>query len=231
MIERERIAAKVRALRAKTVENGCTEDEAVAAAAKAAELLARYNLTLDEVEIRASPLGRQRSHHDDAVGERLWKIAAALSTLTGAVYWASPAGVHPVEINFFGFRHEVEVARYLLDICARAMRQEQRALAAQYSLATPSFRRRKINPFLDGMADRLHRRILDLRPRGHGLVLVRSEIISVGLKEAGITTRRRGARPSMDAEAAYADGVRAGDRVALNQGLTGPARPSARALR
>ncbi|MFN3584870.1 hypothetical protein [Phenylobacterium sp.] len=32
MTEREKIAAKIRALRAKTVENGCTEAEALAAA-------------------------------------------------------------------------------------------------------------------------------------------------------------------------------------------------------
>jgi hypothetical protein len=31
MTEREKIAARIRALLAKTVENGCTEDEAIAA--------------------------------------------------------------------------------------------------------------------------------------------------------------------------------------------------------
>lgn len=45
--EREKIAAKIRALRAKTVENGCTEAEALSAAEMLAKLLAQYNMTLD----------------------------------------------------------------------------------------------------------------------------------------------------------------------------------------
>ena len=44
MNERSKIAARIRALLAKTVENGCTEAEALSAAAKVAELLDRHDL-------------------------------------------------------------------------------------------------------------------------------------------------------------------------------------------
>src|SRR5690348_10094891 len=49
------LKARIQALRAKTIENGCTESEALAAAAKVAELLDRYDLSLSDIEIRAAP--------------------------------------------------------------------------------------------------------------------------------------------------------------------------------
>ncbi len=42
-------------MRAKTTDNGCTEAEALLAAAKVAELLDRYDLSLTDVEIREAP--------------------------------------------------------------------------------------------------------------------------------------------------------------------------------
>ena len=41
---------KIKALRNKTTENGCTPEEAASAAAKAAELMAEYDLTDEDVE-------------------------------------------------------------------------------------------------------------------------------------------------------------------------------------
>lgn len=222
MTEREKIAARIRALLAKTTENGCTEDEAISAAAKAAEMLARYNLTVDEVEMRASPFQKHQEQHTDTVGERLWKVADAVAYLTEATYWVSRAGVYPIEISFFGFEHEVAVARYLLEICARSMRQEAGRLERQYGLLVPAARRRKVTPFLDGMADRLRTRIRALKPAtppGTGLVVLRGALMRQAMLDAGIQTDQMRARGSREHEPGYLDGVRAGDRVALNRGL------------
>lgn len=224
--EREQLAAKIRALRAKTVANGCTEDEAIAAAAKVAELLARYNMTVDEAELRASPFERHTEAHEDLVGERLWKTAAAIAELTSARYWVSRPGVSPVEINFFGFAHEVDVARYLLEICAGAMRREQRRLQQETRLFRAAIQRRRILPFLDGMADRLHRRILALkppRPTGSGLVAAHDSLIEAAMP---VSLGARATRSSRDFEDSYRDGLRAADGVALNRGLTSGARAS-----
>ena len=48
----DRVLARIQALRAKTVDRGCTEQEALAAAGKVAELLDRYGLSLSEVELK-----------------------------------------------------------------------------------------------------------------------------------------------------------------------------------
>ena len=229
MTEREKIAARIRALRAKTVDNGCTEDEAITAAEKVAEMLARYNMTVDEAELRSSPFERHQEQHEDEIGERLWKVADGISFLTGAQYWTSRRGVFPIEVNFFGFAHEVDVARYLLEICARAMRQEHARLKSQFALLTSVAQRRKIIPFLDGMADRLRQRIRALKPAaptGTGLVVVRNSLIAAALADAGIETESANARSSRNFEPSYAEGRHAADRVALNRGLGGGDRPA-----
>ncbi|WP_084570574.1 DUF2786 domain-containing protein [Methylosinus sp. PW1] len=53
--ELARVLQRIQALRAKTVEQGCTEQEALASARKVAELLDRYGLTLGEIEMRERP--------------------------------------------------------------------------------------------------------------------------------------------------------------------------------
>jgi hypothetical protein len=224
MNEREKIAAIIRALRAKTVENGCTEDEAIAAAAKIVELLARYNLTVDEVEMRASPFKKHKEVHYDPVGERVWKPAVAIAKLTGCTTWKSGPGVHPAEIYFFGFEHEVEIAKYLLEVCAGAMRREQDKILVNYRRLAPAMQRRRVAPFLDGMADRLYRRILELippTPTGTGLVVLRNALLAKALKDTGVALKKTNARPSLDYDPAYGAGRRAADKVALNPALGG----------
>lgn len=223
MKNRDKIAATIRALLAKTVANGCTEDEAVAAAAKAAELLERYNLSLDEVELRETPFTRHDAQHDDEVGERLWKVADGIAHLTGCRYWVTPPGAR-VQVSFFGFAHEVEIAGYLLEICARAMRQQEAQLNRQFALLVPARRRRKILPFLDGMADRLGERIRELKPpapTGTGIVVVRDALLNAAMKDIGVSLVDRSTRGSRDFEDTYLHGRAAADRVALNRGMTG----------
>jgi hypothetical protein len=49
------LKTRIQALRAKTIDNGCTESEALSAAAKVAELLDRYDLSLSDIELREAP--------------------------------------------------------------------------------------------------------------------------------------------------------------------------------
>src|SRR3712207_9512789 len=49
------LVQRIQAWRAKTVEQGCTEQEALAAAEKVAELLDRHGLSLSELELRQQP--------------------------------------------------------------------------------------------------------------------------------------------------------------------------------
>lgn len=223
--DREKIAARIRALRAKTVANGCTEAEALAAAELLAKLLAQYNMTLDEADLRESPFTEHSETHDDWVGEKLWVVASAISDLTGARYWAERPGLPPT-INFFGFAHEVEVARYMLEICAGAMRgQQARIISGPPRIFTQAKQRRAVRPFMDGMADRLAARIRAMKPpapTGKGLIVLHDQLVAQALKDAGHNLHNGRGKVDLDAFAGYQDGVRAADKVALNQGIAAP---------
>lgn len=222
--DREALLRRARALKAKTVENGCTEAEALAAAALLAKLLATYNLDLDEEELRASPFERRDQVHADEVGPRLWQVADAIAELTGARWWSTPPGVHPVRLTFFGFAHEADVATYLLEICARAMRTELEKLQRGLAILRPAARQLRIRPFLDGMASRLRERILELippKPTGTGLVVLRDQLITDAMARAGIHLTDFKARSARDQEPDYQAGRSAADAVALNRGLQG----------
>jgi hypothetical protein len=129
-----------------------------------------------------------------------------------------------LEISFFGFQHEVDVARYLLEICARAMRVEEARQGRAWALLTPVARRRKVGPFLDGMADRLRQRIREMKPpapAGKGIIVLRNSLVTEAMGAAGIKLQDGWARRSQDLEQTYGAGRAAGDRVSLRPGLTG----------
>jgi Protein of unknown function (DUF2786) len=72
----DNLKTRIQGLRAKTTDNGCTEAEALLAAAKVAELLDRYDLSLTDVEFRDAPCERReyethrkkRTPLDDCIG-------------------------------------------------------------------------------------------------------------------------------------------------------------------
>ncbi len=82
----DRLIARIQALRAKTVEQGCTEAEALAAAEKVAELLDRYGLSLSELDLEKPGMrgrgGRNRAQARCS-GGRLRAIGGGVLRLPG----------------------------------------------------------------------------------------------------------------------------------------------------
>ena len=116
-MNRKKIADIVRALRAKTVENGCTEGEAAAAAKKIAQLLEQYNMTLDEAELRESDFTKANHPQDDLIGKVIYRVASAISHMMDIKFWSERPG-EPRSTTFFGFTHEVDIGT-LADVAAR----------------------------------------------------------------------------------------------------------------
>jgi hypothetical protein len=68
-MNRTEIAGRIKGLLAKTVDNGCTESEALSAALKARELIEKHQLCLSEVELRRRALfraGRTRQRQESS---------------------------------------------------------------------------------------------------------------------------------------------------------------------
>jgi len=147
--ELSRVKARIKALTEKTVANGCTEAEAMAAAEMVGRLLERYALSMDAIEIRtarciqvAVPLGGRRRRPIDgcvpAIARfcdcKVWLARAAspgkmqhdAATVAGSCY------------VFFGFETDTALATYLFAVIERAINTE-----------TATFR--QLNPRLRGL--------------------------------------------------------------------------------
>lgn len=210
------MAARARQLAAMTVENGCSEAEAATAAEKLAKLLQDENLTLDEAQMRESPMGMHREADTSVVGSRLYKPAMSIAKLTNTKTWRERGGQ-----VFLGLDHEVEIAGYMLAICRSAMNRGFKQVSRDAMLLVPSKRAAKVMPFLDGMADRLAERILAMVPvvpPGTGLVVVRDALITEEMARLGIELESMGRRRSLDF-GSYQDGRKAAEAVGFNAGV------------
>lgn len=108
-----KLRIRIQGLRAKTTDNGCTEGEALSAAAKVAELLDRHDLSLTDVEIRDAPCERREyaTHHnkriplDDCIG--------AIADFCDCRVWREKNPAGKARYVFFGLRSDIEAAHYL----------------------------------------------------------------------------------------------------------------------
>jgi Protein of unknown function (DUF2786) len=115
--DRQEIAAKVRALLAKTVDTGCTEQEALAAAAKAKELMDRYQVDLSETELEDEGFvrGTAESPEQRKFNVQSWMIGGAIADYCEVKCWRQQADYRQkYRYVFFGLRSDVEFANWLL---------------------------------------------------------------------------------------------------------------------
>ena len=121
--ELTRVKARIKALAEKTVSNGCTEAEAMAAAEMVGRLLERYALSMEEIDVREEhcvqlklPLGGKRRRPIDG-------CVTAIARFCDCKVWVSrdEAATNYV---FFGFEADTTLAGYLFNVIDHAMRTE-----------------------------------------------------------------------------------------------------------
>jgi hypothetical protein len=110
-----RVIQRIQAMRAKTVDQGCTEQEALASATKVAELLDRYGLSLDEIELRnqvcegfgVDTERRRRNAFDECI--------PSIAGFCDCKVWGEKTPAGAIRYVFFGLPADVEAARFLYD--------------------------------------------------------------------------------------------------------------------
>lgn len=234
--DRNKILTLIKALRAKTTGNGCTEEEALAAAEKIAALLEKYNLSLTDEEMGAADCVKGLAEDDEAYGSPMSLCVSAIAYFTDTQSWAEisqdPARPRSEAKReravFFGLPADVEVAVYLYTLIRRALASEGAAYEHKIRFFRAAVRRGKVRDFQRGMSVRLHDRLHEMkdalrattrRDTGRDLVVVKSAIVdrdyaALGLK---LGKRRRSSR-AVDPEA-FADGVDAAEGVAIVPGV------------
>lgn len=161
-IDMVKLRARLRSLMAMTVENGCTEAEAMTAADKVAALLKEHGL--DEAAIGQAefveivvPLGRSRRSDVDG----LWSLVAYA---TFCEIWQR-SGEAGIGIVYFGREPDALVAEYLHALLTSAVEREAglfRKSKAYLRRRTARTRRLALTAFRAGLVDGLQRRLVSL---------------------------------------------------------------------
>ncbi|WP_289016268.1 DUF2786 domain-containing protein [uncultured Methylobacterium sp.] len=228
MVSINRLAAmsRIRALRAKTVSNGCTESEALAAAAKAGELMDRYGLTFSDLEIKKA---RCRQHEATDRYHDVNLVAGAIARFCSCRLWFEGG-----RIQYFGLPIDVVIASYMTDLCRSAMNVGFDAFLHSNARPLGQSSRTLRKPFMVAMGCRLSERIEVLASAreakattadGTALVLVKKAVVEEQYRALGLKLTPGRASRYRDNDAARAAGRAAGDRVNLVTGIHGaPAR-------
>ncbi|MGI0023145.1 MAG: DUF2786 domain-containing protein [Nitrososphaeraceae archaeon] len=155
--ELNKVKAKIRALLAKTPENGCTEAEAYAAMTKVGELLIQYNLSMSEIDVRTMTcetaiIGNQKNRTS------ISSCIVGMGKFCDLRIWKNNSGGY----GAFGFPQDIEMFRYLFDLVERAIATELESFKRlpAYSERNKGDKKRMTHSFGTGMASRLHTRFV-----------------------------------------------------------------------
>ena len=231
MSDLDALLKRLQALRAKTVENGCTEGEAMAAAAKVAELLDRHDLSLSDLEIRAAPC--ERRVYETHLKKRipLDECVGAIAAFCDCKVWREKNAAGEAVYVFFGLNADVEVAHYLCSLVDGAVRTE----LGRYK-TTPeykSFRHQERHvanaSFALGMVASIADRLIAMKEArdranestGRSLVVVKGVVVESELAKLGLQLRTVEAPGRMVDPLAYEAGGAAGGRMAIHPGIRG----------
>jgi Protein of unknown function (DUF2786) len=224
------LVQKLQALQNMTVANGCTESEALVAAGKAAELLERYGLSMEELKAAAPNqlcdqtslnCGRPRHTHE------VQFLAPVIAEFTKTKTWVSRTSTE-VQMTFFGLRADVQIASYLFHVFRTAMETEWTLYWVCHGVEQNVNRRTTRRSFMLGMSKRLHARISQLMEstksapvlsESREIVVLRAEIVEKAFRELNLRFRK--SRPTMATtfdSIAFAAGQLAGDNVSISAG-------------
>jgi hypothetical protein len=227
----ERLVQRIQGLRAKTVAQGCTEHEALAAAEKVAELLDRYGLSLGELDFRAQPcegIGIQTNRRRFAPIDSCVPMIAAFFDCR---VWVEHAKGTALRYVFFGLRADVTASQYLYELVERAFETETDAFRAGDLYARMAGERRSAtNSFQIGLARGISGKLQALRTArdasrrsasGRDLVPVKAAMVEEELAKLGLDLQARGlGRDRRVLADAFREGETAGQRFEFTPAIT-----------
>lgn len=245
------IVRKIKALQAKTPENGCTEEEVIEASRIIGILLDEYNLTMTDVE-----LGSQRcverfimtdskrneppisycmqgiAHYCDI---EIWKILKW-------VYFPNEKEINKrhqkrLHYDLFGLEKDVEVAEYLYHVINSAIQREYKNF-----VQTDNYQRitgkgnKKIasNSFQRGLVQRIDTRLYLMKKErnstimestGRDLIPLKNNLVMREKNLLGYNFTEGKTRHFYNDFGSYHQGMKAGDKVSLNKGIGSSKKP------
>jgi hypothetical protein len=244
--EVSRVKSRIKALTDKTVANGCTEAEAMAAAEMVGRLLERYALSMDEIEVREArcvqaevPIGGRRRRPIDGCVPAIARLCDCKVWLARAPRAASAsAGADAPQLSryvFFGFETDTVLATYLFAVIDRALANEVVRFKSGKPLLRAVKLRRASSSFQHGLVARVAARLEAMhaereasvraqRATGTALILVKQRVVEDAFAETELRLVSMSAVGQRRILGAFREGWAAGERVNLNRPVRGEGR-------
>jgi hypothetical protein len=225
----DKLRTRIQGLRAKTIDNGCTEGEALAAAAKVAELLDRYDLSLTDVEIRHAPCERRayETHRkkriplDDCIG--------AIADFCDCRVWREKNRAGEALYVFFGLRSDIEVAHYLTELVDTAVRSELGRYKTTSSYRQFRHQERHVAnaSFALGMVSSIADKLTAMKAgrdeantlTGRDLVVLKAAVVDTELEKLGLKLRTASRASRLVSPVAYEAGESSGASLSIDPGI------------
>jgi len=223
----ESIKNRIRALAAKTVENGCTEAEALSAMEMVGKLLNQYNLSMTQVELEAE---EYKTHNIDTGRKQrhaVYFCLSAVAKFTSTKVWLNRTRTG-LKYSFFGQESDVLMAKYLYSLIVTAIDSETSRFKKSDSWIFATNRKGASTSFQMGMVTRISQRLKQMafenskelnNARGNNsLVLLKNQLVENAYNDQiGIKMRKETATSRTTDGYAYYAGKAAGDKVNLTR--------------
>lgn len=212
---REKLLNKIRALLSKTVENGCTEAETMSALSMAQAMMDAHEVTEDDVrQVTEDKAVIDYSSPKDThkIG---WRLCYGVAKFTETYSYGNPA-----RIKFAGLKSDVEFAIWLNETLVLFIRSQLKDYlwANNYTGLNPSAKRKVINGFIIGCAQRITKRLMEMSSHkksinANALVVAKDALIKEALKDIKIKAEENRGRKTQMYSKSYEAGQSAGDKA------------------
>lgn len=222
----DKLKGRLQALRAKTVTNGCTEEEALAAAAKVAELLDRHDLSLSDLEIREETCAQSAIVTNKKQRQPISACIPAIAAFCDCKVWREKDADGRIRYVFFGLRPGIEMAHYVHDVIALAMRGAWEQYAGSQRFIR--YGHDEKGSFLFGMAASIADKLMTMKAErddairigsGRDLVVIRQAVVESEFAKLDLDLRPGRASGKKVAAGAFEAGQAAGRTVAINPAI------------
>jgi hypothetical protein len=224
---REKLVDKVKAILAKTTENGCTDEEALIALGKARALMDTYEISDDELQLsREEKAILHNESEADArdTHEIKWRFGRGIGRFCNVKIYRDGS---KTGLSFIGFKSDIDQAVWLLDHLADFVHDKLFEFLLDCLAPEGKERKQEIRGFVIGITERINSRLMkmcDPVQDGHykvqALVVIKEQAIEDFMKAEGICLRTSRSSAGFS-EDAFASGQSAGDRADFARSMSG----------
>lgn len=232
MNNRSNLLRKIRALMAKTIDNGCSEAEAMSALSMAQAMMDAYEVT----EADLAEVGKESAIKEEMKDMRdphhiRSHLTVGISKFTNTKCYRNEFKSQKFKYNFIGLQSDVEFAIWLTETLTMFVQKELKNYiwGNDYTSLTQNQKRPIIMGFVLGCCNRINARLNELSAQGEvkasgngtALVVIKHELIQRKMNELGLNLRQPRARGTRTNHDAYGAGKAAGDRARFGRPMGG----------